>query len=59
MTSGGDKTAIESARKRIVNGIVGLVLVVAAIFAIRLIGYLIGIPDILNFTSLFGLISGN
>lgn len=58
MSSGGDKNAIESARKKIVNGIIGLVLVVIAIFVIKLIGYLIGIPDILNIPSLFGTITG-
>jgi hypothetical protein len=58
MSAGGDKTAIESARKRIVNGLVGLVIVIAAIFIIRLVGYLIGIPDILNFVSLFSILTG-
>lgn len=58
MSSGGDKNAIESARKKITNGIVGLVIVVIAIFVIKLIGYLIGIPDILNFPSLFSEIVG-
>lgn len=58
MSSGGDKNAIESARKKITNGIIGLVIVVIAIFVIRLIGLLIGIPDILNFPSLFSEIAG-
>ena len=58
MSSGGDKSAIETARKRIVNGVIGLVLVIIAIFVIKLIGYLLGVPDILNFISLFGLVSG-
>jgi len=58
MSSGGDKAAIESARKKIVNGIIGLVLVIIAIFVVRLIGYLLGVPDILNFTLLFSQIAG-
>lgn len=58
MSSGGDKTAVESARKKITNGIIGLVLVIIAIFVVRLIGYLIGIPDILNFPSLFVQVAG-
>lgn len=59
MSAGGDKGAIESARKRILNGVIGIVLVIAAIFIVRLIGYLLGIPDILNFTSLFAVIIGD
>lgn len=58
MSAGGDKTAIESAKKRIVNGLTGLVVVIVGIFIIRLVGYLLGIPDILNFVSLFSVISG-
>lgn len=59
MSSGGDKAAIESARKRIVNGVIGLIIVIVSIFAIKLIGELLGIPDILNFISLFSVITGN
>lgn len=51
--AGGDKAAVESARKRIVNGLIGLVVIVAAIFIIDLVGKLIGIPDILNLELLF------
>ncbi len=54
VSSGGDKQALEAARKKITTGIIGLVVVVASIFIIKLIGYLIGIPDILNITKLFG-----
>jgi hypothetical protein len=45
MSAGGDKAAVESARKKIVNGLIGLVMVVIAIFIVKLIGYLIGIPE--------------
>jgi len=48
MSAGGDKGAIEDARKRITNGIVGLVIVIAAVFIAQLIGYLIGFDIILN-----------
>lgn len=58
MSSGGDKAAIESARKKILNGVIGLVIVIISIFVIKLIGYLIGIPNILNFTFLFGEVAG-
>ncbi len=48
VTSGGDKGALEGARKQITTGIIGLVVVVAAIFIVSLIGTLLGIPNILN-----------
>lgn len=55
LSSGGDKNALESSRKKIITGIVGLVVTILAIFIIRLIGFLLGI-DILNIGSLFGMI---
>jgi hypothetical protein len=58
MSAGGDKAAIESARKKIVNGVIGLVLVIISVFVVSLIGYLIGIPDILNITALFAKVAG-
>ena len=48
ISSGGDKAALEAARKKITTGIIGIVVVVAAVFIIDLIGNLIGIPNILN-----------
>lgn len=56
ITAGGDKQALESSRKKIVNGIIGFVVTIAAIFVIRLIGALLGLPDILNLSGLFELI---
>jgi hypothetical protein len=53
ISAGSDKTALEAARKRITNGLIGLVVVVAAIFLISLIGRLIGIPNILDIGTLF------
>lgn len=53
ITAGGDKAALESGRKRITSGLVGLVVVIAGIFIVDLIGTLIGIPDILNLPVLF------
>jgi hypothetical protein len=58
MTSGGDKAAIETARKRIVNGIVGLVIVFLAVIIIGLIGYLLGVPNILNLPTLIAPLTG-
>ena len=48
MTGGGDKAQLETARKKIFSGIVGFVLVIAAVFIVDLVGKLIGIDNILN-----------
>ena len=48
MASGGDKAAMESAKKSITNGLVGLVIVIAAIFLIELAGKILGFDLILN-----------
>jgi len=48
MGAGGDKGAIEDARKRILNGVIGLAIVVAAIFLVDIVGGLLGIADILD-----------
>lgn len=50
--SGGDKAALEGARKQITTGIIGVVVVVAAIFIVSLIGKVLGIPNILSPTSI-------
>ena len=44
MNAGGDKAAIEAARKKITNGIVGVVIVISSIFILSLIGTIFGIP---------------
>jgi hypothetical protein len=49
--AGSDKQALESSRKKIVTGIIGLIVTIAAIFIIRLIGTIFGI----NFLDLQGL----
>lgn len=46
--SGGDKAALEGARKQITNGILGVVITVVAIFLVDLVGTILGIPAILN-----------
>ncbi len=48
ISSGGDKGALESARKRIFNALIGLAVVVASIFLIELVGKILGISLILN-----------
>lgn len=57
ISAGGDKQAIESAKEKIKYAIVGIVVVVSAIFLIDLIGSLIGIPSILDVTQMFTLIT--
>jgi len=52
ITSGGDKGAYEEARRKITNGLIGLVVTISAIFVIGIIGILLGIPNILSFTTL-------
>ncbi len=52
ITAGGDKGKLENARRRLMTGIIGIVVVIAAIFIVQLIGSIIGIPDILKPTSI-------
>jgi len=47
ISAGGDKASLETAKKKITNGIVGIVVVVAAVFLADILGELIGL-DILN-----------
>lgn len=53
ISSGGDKASLETAKKKISMGLIGLVVTIFAIFLIRLFGTIIGIPNILNFVDLF------
>lgn len=55
ISSGGDKAALETSRKRITSGLLGLVVVVAAIFIIDFLGTLLNIP-VLDIQTLFGLL---
>ncbi len=52
MSSGGDKQALEGARKKITTGLIGLVVTIAAIFIVNLVGNFIGIPNILDIEAL-------
>lgn len=54
--SGGDKQALETAKKKISTSIIGLVITVAAIFIVEIIGQIFGI-NILSFTALFNQIT--
>ncbi|OGJ15312.1 hypothetical protein A2585_03195 [Candidatus Nomurabacteria bacterium RIFOXYD1_FULL_39_12] len=53
ITSSGDKGSVESAKKKITSGIIGITVSVLGLLLVRLIGNLIGIPNILNFGSMF------
>lgn len=55
IVSGGDKAQLEAARKQITTGIIGVIVVIAAIFIAQLVGTLLGVPDILNPTKLLGI----
>ena len=48
LSSGGDKNKLASAQGKITSGLIGLVIVIAAVFFIQLIGILLGLPDILK-----------
>jgi hypothetical protein len=49
--AGGDKAKLQEAQKKITNGIVGVVLVISAIFIVKLIGTIFGV-DFLDVTRL-------
>lgn len=51
--SGGDKQALESSRKKITTGLIGLIIILVATFLLDLIGYIFSI-DFLNINLLFG-----
>jgi len=57
MSSGGDKQALEAAKKKITTGLIGIVLIISAIFLFQLVGYILGIPNILNPGEMIRLIS--
>lgn len=44
MNAGGDKVALEEARQRMLHAVIGLVIVIAAIFIADLVGNVLGIP---------------
>ncbi len=54
LASGGDKAALEGARKQITTGIIGIVVVVSAIFIVSLVGTILGIPNILDIGGFIG-----
>lgn len=57
MSAGSDQKATEAARKRITNGLIGLLITIFGIFLIRLVGQIFNLPDILNITGLISRIT--
>jgi hypothetical protein len=57
ISSGGDKQALENARKKITSGFVGLIIVIAAVFVIDIVGTVFGIK-FLDIAGLFSKIAG-
>lgn len=47
-TSGGDKEKLSEAKSKITTSLIGLVIVIAAIFIIDIVGNVLGISNILN-----------
>jgi len=47
LSSGGDKQKLQNAQKQITTGLTGLIIVISAIFLIKVVGTIFGI-DILN-----------
>lgn len=58
MTSGGDKVKAEDARKRLTTGVIGLVVVIAAIFIMDIIATLLGIQNITDIPAMIGILGG-
>lgn len=56
-TSGGDKQAYESAKQKITNGAIGLVIVISAIFIMDLVANILGVPKILDIGDMITLLS--
>lgn len=48
ISSGGDKASFENARQKITTGLIGIVVVIAAIFIVDVIGRILGIDLILD-----------
>jgi hypothetical protein len=48
ITSAGDKAGLQSNLKKIANGIIGLVVLISALFIMQVFGKLFGIDNILN-----------
>lgn len=52
MSAGADQKAAEGARKRITNGLIGLLITIFGIFIVSLVGKIFGLDNILNIPEL-------
>jgi hypothetical protein len=53
LSSEGDEKKAESARKRITDGLVGIIVVIAAVTLVSLLGRILGLGNILNLDQVF------
>ncbi len=53
MGAGADQKATEAAKKRITNGLIGLLITIFGIFIINFIGQVFNIPGLLNIPDMF------
>lgn len=53
ITSGGDKQALESAKKKITSGLIGLIVTIFALFVVGMIGWMLGLSNILSVQEMF------
>src|SRR5690606_13334237 len=52
MSAGGDKGKYEAAKQKMSTGLVGLIIVIGAVFIIEIVALVIGVPDLLNIDAL-------
>lgn len=51
ISSGGDKNSLESSKKRITSGLIGLIVLISSLFILNLVGKIFGL-DLLNISQL-------
>lgn len=56
ITSGGDKNSLESAKKKITNSVIGLIVLITSLFIINIAGRFLGIPAILDLSRFINLL---
>jgi hypothetical protein len=57
ISAGGDKGKLEDARGRITSGVIGVIIVISAMFIMDLIARILGIEGILNIPALIDIIA--
>jgi len=50
MNSDGDKQAVATARGSITNGLIGLIVIISAVFFVELLGFIFGTGNLLDIT---------